>query len=95
MVKNEFIKKIAEKTEMTQKDTEFFYDAMLDVIGEEMNKETNTKVSIPNFGTLNVSLKKSHTSKNPKTQEKLVIPDKRYVRMSISAHLKNRLKQPK
>lgn len=46
------------------------------------------KVKLRGFGTLTIKLHKSKNGRNPKTGEKILIPDKKAVRFIISKNLK-------
>jgi nucleoid DNA-binding protein len=94
MTKKDLIQAVASKADMTKKDTETFYNSLIDVLTEEVNRDTEINVEIPAIGTMKVTLKAAHQSKNPKTGEIVEVPDRRQIRISVSDTLKKKLIQP-
>lgn len=72
MNKSEFIKSLAEKTEMTQKDAARALDAMVDTIKETLAK--GDKVQIIGFGSFEVRDRKERKVISPATKEEIVVP---------------------
>ena len=71
MNKCEFIKAVAAKADLTQKDADAFYDAMLDVIAGEL--KGGNKVSLLGFGTFELKKKPAREGINPATKQKIKI----------------------
>ena len=71
MNKGEFLKAIAAKADMTQKDADAFYSAMIDVIVAELKK--GEKIALLGFGTFEVKKKAAREGINPKTKQKIKI----------------------
>jgi len=70
--KSEFIKSLAEKAEMTQKDAAKALDAMVDTIKEALAK--GDKVQIIGFGSFEVRDRKERKVISPATKEEIVVP---------------------
>lgn len=71
MTKAELIAAVAEKTEMTKKDTEKTIAAVIDTITETLAK--GEKVQLVGFGTFEVRERAARTGINPQTQKKIKI----------------------
>ena len=71
MNKTELIAAMAEKTELTKKDTERALKAFIDVVTEELKK--GEKVQLVGFGTFEVSERPARTGINPRTKENITI----------------------
>lgn len=71
MNKGEFLKAVAVKADITQKQADAFYDAMMEVIVGELKK--GEKVALLGFGTFEVKKKAAREGINPKTKEKIKI----------------------
>ena len=71
MNKTELIAAIAEKAELSKKDSEKALKAFVDVVTEELKKEH--KVQLVGFGTFEVSERSARTGRNPQTGEEMEI----------------------
>ena len=71
MNKTELVAAIAEKTELTKKDSEKALKAFIDVVTEELKK--GEKVQLVGFGTFEVSERAAREGRNPLTGEKMQI----------------------
>ena len=71
MNKTELIAAIAERAEISKKDSEKAVKAFIDVVTEELKKEE--KVQLVGFGTFEVSKRAARTGKNPQTGEPMTI----------------------
>ena len=69
MNKTELVAAIAEKTELTKKDSEKALKAFIDVVTEELKK--GEKVQLVGFGTFEVAKRNARTGKNPQTGKAL------------------------
>jgi DNA-binding protein HU-beta len=65
MNKTELVAAIADKTELSKKDSEKALKAFIDVVSEELKK--GEKVQLVGFGTFEVSKRAARTGKNPQT----------------------------
>ncbi len=71
MNKSELVDLVAEKTEMSKKDSEKAVKAVLDSITDGMVK--GDKVQLVGFGTFEVRSRKEREGRNPATGEKIKI----------------------
>lgn len=71
MNKTELVAAIAEKTELSKKDSEKALKAFIDVVTEELTK--GEKVQLVGFGTFEVSARPARTGRNPQTKETITI----------------------
>ena len=75
MNKTELVAAIADKTELSKKDSEKALKAFIDVVGEELKK--GEKIQLVGFGTFEVRDRKEKLSKNPQTGETITVPAKK------------------
>ncbi len=71
MNKSEFINMVADKTELTKKDTEKVLDAITESIGELLAQAD--KLQLVGFGTFETKVRAERTGRNPKTGETVMI----------------------
>lgn len=71
MNKAELVAAIAEKTELSKKDSEKALKAFIDVVTEELKK--GEKVQLVGFGTFETSKRAARTGRNPQTGEEMQI----------------------
>ena len=71
MNKTELIAAIAEKAELSKKDSEKALKAFVDVVTVELKKEH--KIQLVGFGTFEVSSRSARTGRNPQTVEEIEI----------------------
>ena len=71
MTRNNLIDQIADKTELTKKDTEHILDAALAAITDALAR--GEKVDLRGFGSFQVTDKKERQGRNPKTGETMTI----------------------
>ncbi len=71
MNKTELIAAIAEKAELSKKDSEKALKAFIDVVADEL--KNNNKVQLVGFGTFEVSERAARAGRNPKTGEVMEI----------------------
>ena len=71
MNKTELIAAIAEKAELSKKDSEKALKAFVDVVTEELKKEH--KIQLVGFGTFEVSSRSARTGRNQQTGEEMEI----------------------
>lgn len=72
MNKTELVAAIAEKTQLTKKDSEMALKAFINVVSEELKK--GEKIQLVGFGTFEVSDRAARTGKNPQTGNVIDIP---------------------
>ncbi len=90
MQKTDFIKAVAEKTGISQKETKQIIDAALDVIAETLAQ--GEKVTLTGFGTFEVRSRQAREGVNPQTREKIQIPATKTPGFSASSTLKESVK---
>lgn len=71
MNKTELVAAIAEKTELSKKDSEKALKAFIDVVSEELKK--GEKIQLVGFGTFEVAERAAREGRNPKTGESMKI----------------------
>lgn len=71
MNKTEFIAAVAEKAEISKKDSEKALKAFVDVVTDELKK--GEKVQLVGFGTFEVSERPAREGRNPRTGETMTI----------------------
>ena len=71
MNKNEFIAAVAEKAEISKKDSEKALKAFVDVVAEQL--KAGDKVQLVGFGTFEVSERAAREGRNPQTGETMTI----------------------
>ncbi|MCK9217779.1 MAG: HU family DNA-binding protein [Firmicutes bacterium] len=72
MNKAELIASMAEKSELTKKDTEKALKAFIDSVKESLSK--GEKVQLVGFGTFEVKQRAARVGRNPRTKEEIKIP---------------------
>ncbi|HPY64291.1 MAG TPA: HU family DNA-binding protein [Bacillota bacterium] len=72
MNKNELINAVAERTQLTKKDSEKAVSAVFDVIAEQLANDE--KVVLVGFGTFEVRHRAARKGRNPSTKEEILIP---------------------
>lgn len=72
MNKSELISVVAEKADLTKKDTEKVVSAVFESIEESLSK--GEKVQVIGFGTFDVRARKEREGRNPATGDTILIP---------------------
>ncbi len=90
MQKTDFIKAVAEKTGVSQKETKQVIDAALAVIEEALKR--GEKVTLTGFGTFEVRERQARDGVNPQTRAKIKIPATKTPGFSASSTLKDAVK---
>lgn len=73
MTKAELISAVAQKTELSKKDSEKAVSAVMDAITEAL--ASGDKVALVGFGTFEVKTRAARDGINPRTKEKIMIPE--------------------
>ena len=92
MNKTELVAAIAEKTELTKKDSEKALKAFIDVVTEELKK--GEKVQLVGFGTFEVAKRNARTGKNPQTGKAIKIPASKAPKFKAGKALKETVNTP-
>jgi DNA-binding protein HU-beta len=90
MQKTDFIKAVAERTNVSQKETKQVIDAALEVITESLKR--GEKVTLTGFGTFEVRQRQAREGVNPQTREKMQIAATKTPGFSASSTLKDAVK---
>lgn len=90
MQKTDFIKAVAERAKVSQKETKQIIDAALDVITEALAR--GEKVTLTGFGTFEVRTRQERDGVNPQNGEKIRIPATKTPGFSASSTLKEAVK---
>lgn len=85
MNKTELVKKIAEKSNLSQVDSKAALEAALESIKEAL--QANDSVALIGFGTFSVSERGERQGKNPRTGEVITIPAKKVAKFKAGAGL--------
>jgi DNA-binding protein HU-beta len=93
MQKTDFIKAVAERTGVSQKETKQVVDAALDVITESLKK--GEKVTLTGFGTFEVRHRQAREGVNPQTRALIKIAGRYTPGFSASSTLKEAVKGSK
>ena len=89
MNKNEFLRKIADKTESTIKDATAFYDAFVATVNEAM--KADEKISLVGFGTFEGRERAEKTARNPRTGEAITVAATKVPAFKAGAALKDKV----
>ncbi|MBN9390694.1 MAG: HU family DNA-binding protein [Chloroflexi bacterium] len=73
MHKNEFIKQLAKETTLPQKEVNQVIKGAVDLIARRL--KDGDKVVITGFGTFEVRRRRARRGVNPKTKERIIIPE--------------------
>ncbi|MCI9541283.1 MAG: HU family DNA-binding protein [Lachnospiraceae bacterium] len=87
MNKTELIAAIAEKTELSKKDSEKALKAFIDVVTEELKK--GEKIQLVGFGTFEVSERAAREGRNPQTGKAMPIPASKAPKFKAGKALKD------
>ena len=87
MNKTELINLVAKNTGITRKAAEVSVSATLEAIKNTL--AAGEKVLIPGFGTFEVRIRAARNASNPRTKEKIKIPESKYVKFTASKVLKD------
>lgn len=91
MNKAELVVAVAEKAELTKKDTEKALKAFIDVITDELAK--GEKVQLVGFGTFDVAERPARTGRNPQTKKEIQIPASKAPKFKAGKALKDIVNQ--
>lgn len=87
MNKSELVAAIAEKTELSKKDSEKALKAFIDVVAEELTK--GEKIQLVGFGTFEVTERAAREGRNPQTKEAITIPASKAPKFKAGKALKD------
>ena len=72
MKKNEFISLVAERTDMSKKDTEKIVDAVFAALGDLMVQ--GDRLVLSGFGSFETKVRAARSGRNPRTVEQATLP---------------------
>ena len=87
MNKQEFLKKVAEKANMSQTDANRCLSAVVDVIVSEV-RDNGEQIAIPGLGTFKQVKRDAHEGRNPFNGEKVQIKASRNLQLKVQSSLK-------
>ena len=87
MNKTELVAAIAEKAELSKKDSEKALKAFIDVVTDEL--KAGEKIQLVGFGTFEVAERAARTGKNPQTKEEIQIPASKAPKFKAGRALKD------
>ena len=90
MNKAEFVDKLAEKGKITKKLATEAIEMVFSTIGETL--VNGEEITGPGFGKFSIVVRKARTGLNPRTKEKLNIPETKVPKFTASKGLKESIK---
>lgn len=87
--KSELVDRIAELTGVPKTRVALVYDTLFELTGESLAK--GDKVTVPNFGTFQISERSARQGRNPATGATITIGASKSVRFKPSKNLKDQL----
>ena len=90
IVKSKFLKKIFDNyPNFYKKDLEKFFNIILDEIKHSL--KNGDRVELRGFGTWSTHIQKASIRRNPKTGDKVKVPEKKKIHFKISKELFNKI----
>lgn len=90
MQKTDFVKSVAERAGVSQKEAKQVIDAALDIITDTLKQ--GEKVTLTGFGTFEVRQRQEREGVNPQTRQKITIAATKTPGFSASSTLKEAVK---
>ena len=87
MNKSELIASMADKAELTKKDSEKALAAFIETVEEQLQK--GEKIQLVGFGTFEVSARAARTGRNPQTGAEMKIPASKAPKFKAGKALKD------
>jgi DNA-binding protein HU-beta len=87
--KAELVERVAELTGYPKTQVAMTYDLLFELMTEALG--AGEKITVPNFGTFQVSERPARTGRNPATGEPIEIAASKSVRFKVSRNLKDSL----
>lgn len=87
--KADLVERVAELTGYPKTQVAMTYDLLFELMAEAL--AADDKVTVPNFGTFQVSERPARTGRNPATGEPISIAASKSVRFKVSKNLKDGL----
>ncbi|OIJ44856.1 HU family DNA-binding protein [Rice orange leaf phytoplasma] len=90
MNKLEFLRKLAEKNGVSQKEADKFLNNFIEVISQSLQEfKEDEKVTLTGFGTFEVKHRSAREGKNPRTGKTIDIPAKKVPTFKFSKSFKD------
>jgi len=89
--KQELIRRVAERTGHTQKDTETFLNGFIGVVTEAL--AADEEVRLTGFGTFRARIAAARSGKDPRTRQPITVPAHRVARFSAGKELRATVEQ--
>ena len=86
MTKADLVEKIAQKSQLSKKDSEKALNGCLEAIQESLT--TDGKLTLTGFGTFSVAERNERKGRNPQTGEEITIPASKVVKFKPGNGLK-------
>ncbi len=99
MTKTDLIDVLAEKTELTKKDTGEVVNKLFETVGDYLAEEAEKpqdkrdKIQIIGFGSFEVRDRAERKGRNPKTKEEITIPARKVPAFRAGKNLKEKVDQ--
>lgn len=91
MTKKEIVKRICEiDPELTQQKTKQIVQTVLDMIVETL--VTESRIELRKFGVFEVRRRKARKARNPKTEERVMVPEKNVVTFQPGKEMEERVR---
>ncbi len=87
MTKAQLVTALAEKTDLSKKEVQNFFDVLTDMAYSEVKK--NGEFIVPGFGKLVKAKRKAREGRNPATGESIKIPAKTVVKFRLAKAAKD------
>ena len=87
--KAELVERVAELTGYPKTQVAMTYDLLFELMSEALAEDD--KVTVPNFGTFQVTQRPARAGRNPATGEAITIAASKTVRFKVSKNLKEQL----
>jgi DNA-binding protein HU-beta len=87
--KAELVERVAELTGYPKTQVAMTYDLLFELMSEALAEDD--KVTVPNFGTFQVTQRPARAGRNPATGEAITIAASKTVRFKVSKNLKETL----
>jgi DNA-binding protein HU-beta len=87
--KAEIVDRVAELTGYPKTQVAMTYDLLFEVMCDQL--ATGDKITVPNFGTFQISERPARAGRNPATGETIQIAASKGVRFKLSKNLKEKL----
>ncbi|MEW5979872.1 MAG: integration host factor subunit beta [Acidobacteriota bacterium] len=92
MTKADLVDEVAKVTELSRKDSEVIVETLFDSIIKAL--KSGDKLEVRGFGSFRIRERKARQGRNPKTGEKVAVPEKKVPYFKPSKELKDLINAP-